>query len=166
MLFVVVVQSPSCVRLFATPWTITFQAPLSVGFPRQEYQSGLPFPSPGDLPNPGTESMFPPLQAGSDVCVLSHSVISDSETPWTVAHQPLLSIEFFQARVLEQLGCHFLLQGIFLTQGSNSHLLCLLHWQADSLPLSHLESMLTIHQTFCFIFLSCHDLIMNKHGGI
>ena len=43
----------SHVRLFATPWTVAHQAPLSMGFSRQEYWSGLPFPSPGDLPNPG-----------------------------------------------------------------------------------------------------------------
>ena len=41
-------------------------------------------------------------------------------------------------------GCHFLLQGIFPTQGSNLRLLCLLHWQADSLPLHHLESPYTV----------------------
>ena len=41
----------------ATPWTITHQASLSMGFPRQEYWSGLPFPCPGDLSNPGTECM-------------------------------------------------------------------------------------------------------------
>ena len=49
---------PSCfsrVRLFVTPWTVAHQAPLSIGFSRQEYQSGLPFPPPGDLPNPGIE---------------------------------------------------------------------------------------------------------------
>ena len=39
----------------ATPWTVARQAPLSMGFPRQEYWSGLPFPSPGDLPDPGFE---------------------------------------------------------------------------------------------------------------
>ena len=39
---------------FAIPWTVAHQAPLSMGFPRQEYWSGLPFPSPRDLPNPGT----------------------------------------------------------------------------------------------------------------
>ena len=43
----------SCVRLFVTPWTVACQAPLSMGFFRQEYQSGLPCPPPGDLPNPG-----------------------------------------------------------------------------------------------------------------
>ena len=46
------VKSLSHVRLFATPWTAAYQAPLSMGFSRQEYWSGLPFPSPGHLPNP------------------------------------------------------------------------------------------------------------------
>ena len=45
----------SHVRLFATPWIIAHQAHLSVGFSRQEYWSGLPFPSPGGLPDPGIE---------------------------------------------------------------------------------------------------------------
>ena len=45
----------SCVRLFVTPWTIAHQIPPSMGFSRQEYWGGLPFPSPGDLPNPGIE---------------------------------------------------------------------------------------------------------------
>ena len=42
---------------FATPWTIAHQAPLSMGFPRQEYWNGLPFPFPRDLPNPGIKPM-------------------------------------------------------------------------------------------------------------
>jgi len=50
------VKSLSCVRLFVTPWTAAYQAPPSMGFSRQEYWSGLPFPSPGDLPNPGIET--------------------------------------------------------------------------------------------------------------
>ena len=56
----------SCVRLFATLWTVAFQAPLSMGFSRQEYWRGLPCPSPGDLPNPGTEteSLKSPVLAG------------------------------------------------------------------------------------------------------
>ena len=49
------VKSLSRVRLFATPWTVAYQASPSMGFSRQEYWSGLPFPSPGDLPNPGSE---------------------------------------------------------------------------------------------------------------
>ena len=55
-------------QLFATPWTIALESPLSMGFPRQEYWSGLPFPPLGDLPNPGIEPMsseFPVLQADS-----------------------------------------------------------------------------------------------------
>ena len=49
------VKSLSHVQLFVTPWTIAHQAPPFMGFSRQEYWSGLPFPSPGDLPNPGIE---------------------------------------------------------------------------------------------------------------
>ena len=49
-----------------TPWTVALRAPLVMGFPRQEYRSGLPFPSPGDLPDPGIESESPvsPALAG------------------------------------------------------------------------------------------------------
>ena len=49
----------------ATPWTVPRQTPLSVEFSRQEYWSGLPFPSPGDLPDPGIKSESPTLQADS-----------------------------------------------------------------------------------------------------
>ena len=52
---IVVVLSLSCVQLTATPWTVARQASLSMGFSRQKYWSGLAFPSPGDLPNPGIE---------------------------------------------------------------------------------------------------------------
>ena len=78
----------SRVQLYATPWTVAFQAPLSMGLSRQEYWSGLPCPPPGDLPNPGIErvSLISPALTGglyetlrkptfSTVCVwLSHSV--------------------------------------------------------------------------------------------
>ena len=57
------VKSLSRVQLFATPWTVAHQAPPSMGFSRQEYWSGLPFPSPGDLPHPGIEPRSPALQA-------------------------------------------------------------------------------------------------------
>ena len=52
------------VRLFATPWTIARQAPLATGFPRKDYWSGLPFPSPGDLPDPGIKPASPALAGG------------------------------------------------------------------------------------------------------
>ena len=57
------VKSLSCVRLFATLWTVARQAPPSLGFSRQEYWSGLPFPSPRDVPNPGIGPRSPTLQA-------------------------------------------------------------------------------------------------------
>ena len=54
-----------CVSCSATPWTVAHQAPLSMEFSRQEYWSGLPFPSSGDLPRPGIEPRSPALQADS-----------------------------------------------------------------------------------------------------
>ena len=65
----------SHVQLFATPWTIAYQAPLSMEFSRQEYWNGLPFPSPGDLPEPGIEPGSPALQ-------------TDTVSPETPAKQP------------------------------------------------------------------------------
>ena len=53
----------SHVRLFAIPWTVVYQAPPSMGFSRRECWSGLLFPSPGDLPDPGIEPRSPALQA-------------------------------------------------------------------------------------------------------
>ena len=56
-------KSLSPVGLFETPWTVAYQAPQSMEFSRQEYWSGLPFPSPGDLPHPGIEPVSPTLEA-------------------------------------------------------------------------------------------------------
>ena len=61
LFFVCCAQSLSHVRLFTTPWTVALPAPLSLEFPRQEYWSGLLFPSPGDLPYEGTEPTDPAL---------------------------------------------------------------------------------------------------------
>ena len=55
------VKSLGGVRLFASPWTVAYQALPSMGFSRQEYWSGLPFPSPGDLPDPGIDPRSPAL---------------------------------------------------------------------------------------------------------
>ena len=78
-------------------------------------------------------------------------------TPWTVAHQaPCL---WNSPGKTTGVGCHFLLQGIFLIQGSNPHLLSLLHWQVDSLPLSHLGSStmgLLLSSSFC----SSYDFLL------
>ena len=59
------VRSLSCVQLSVTPWTVAYQAPLSMEFSRQEYRSGLLFPSPGDLSNPEIKPASPALQAHS-----------------------------------------------------------------------------------------------------
>ena len=56
-------KSFSCVQHLATPWTVAYEAPPPIGFSRQEYWSGLPFPSPEDLPNSGIEPESPTLQA-------------------------------------------------------------------------------------------------------
>ena len=74
----------SCVRIFATLWTVAHQAPLSMGFSRQEYWRGLPCPPPGDLPNPGIEPKSPALVGGfyitsttweAPICVQIHTYI-------------------------------------------------------------------------------------------
>ena len=82
------VKSLSRVRLFATPWTVAYQAPPSMGFSRQECWSGLPLPSPGDLPDPGIEPGLPALQADSLPSeppseVKSLSRVQLFVTPWT-----------------------------------------------------------------------------------
>ena len=65
-LLLLLLLSPfSRVWLCATPWTAAYQAPLSMGFSRQEYWNGLPLPSPGHLPNPGIKPLSPALQANS-----------------------------------------------------------------------------------------------------
>ena len=71
------------------------------------------------------------------VCTLSH--VQLLAAPQTVACQAPLSINFPGKN--PGVGCHFLLQGIFLTQSLNLYLLCFLHWQADFFPLCHLESL-------------------------
>ena len=59
------VKSLSHVRLFVTPWTVDCQAPPSMGFSKQEYWNRLPFPSPGDPPNPGIKPRSPTLHVDS-----------------------------------------------------------------------------------------------------
>ena len=93
-------KSLSHVRLFVTPWTIAYQAPLSMGFSRQEYWSGLPFPSPGDLPNPGIKPRFPALQADS----------LPAEPPGTPSHlqgPPQISPSWPQGDLSDPCPCEF-----------------------------------------------------------
>ena len=80
---VCVCQLLSCVQLFATPWAIDCQGPLSTEFSRQEYWSGLPFPSPGDLPTQGSNLCLldrPHCQVGSS------PLMSDSSRPQGLQH--------------------------------------------------------------------------------
>ena len=62
LLLLLLLSHFSGVRLCATPWAVAHQAPLSIGFSRQEYWSGLPFPFPGDIPGPGIKPKSPALR--------------------------------------------------------------------------------------------------------
>ena len=87
------VKSLQSFQLFTTLCTMDGQAPLSMGFSRQEYWSGLPCPSPGDLPNPGIEPTSPALQVDSLFQIssfqFSHSVTSNSLPPHEIQHSRL-----------------------------------------------------------------------------
>ena len=72
----------SRVRLYGTAWTVAYQAPKSMGFSRQEYWSGLPFPSPGDLPNPRIEPGSSALQTDA---------LPSEPLEWSYSHYPILS---------------------------------------------------------------------------
>ena len=100
---------------FEIPWIVAHQTPLSMGFPRQEYWSGPPFPSPGDLPNPGTEPKSHYLLClVKQLCLTFCNPMDCSPLGFSVhGDSPSKNIG---------VGCHALLQGIFLTQGSNSGL--------------------------------------------
>ena len=118
-----------CVQLFATPLTVDHQAPLSTWFPKQEYWSGLPFLSPGNLLDPGIKSTSPALTDSSPLAppgkptvtifaVLSHSLVSDSLRSHGLQPTRLLC-PWDSPGKNTGVGCHALLQGIFPTQGSN-----------------------------------------------
>ena len=98
----------SHVWLLATPWTVTHQTPLSLGFCRQEYWTGLPFPPPEDLPNPGIKSTSPVSPALQEDSLPAEPIVKHLTqctlgcfsrvwlfvTPWTAAHQTSLSMGF------------------------------------------------------------------------
>ena len=79
-------KSISCVWLFVTLWTVAHQAPQSMGFSRQEYWSELPFPSPGDLPDPGIELRSPALQANALTSEPREKSINVSPNPPRLGH--------------------------------------------------------------------------------
>ena len=111
------VKSVSHVRLFATPWTVACQSPWSRGFSRQGYWSGLPFPSPGDLPDPGIKPWSPSLQADS---LLSEPL---GEPKKFVLYYLSILCPWNSPSKNTRVGSCSLLQGIFLTQGLNPGLL-------------------------------------------
>ena len=121
------VKSLSCVWLFATPWTVAYQALPSMGFSRQEYWSGMPFPSPGDLPNPGIEPGSPALQTDAFtiwVCVVKVKSQSCPTLCNPVDCSLLGSFSPWDSPGKNtEVGCHFLLQGVFPTQGLSPSLL-------------------------------------------
>ena len=73
-------KSLSRVQLFATPWTVAYQAPLSMGFSRQECWSGLPFSSPRDLPDPGIKLRSPTLQADAARALIFSELVAHLQT--------------------------------------------------------------------------------------
>ena len=103
-------KSLSRVQHFVTPWTVAHQAPPSMEFSRQAYWSGLPFPSPGDLPDPGIEPGFPALRADT----LPYEPAGNPRTPpciywirtsvseWSSVmcfHKPWLNLKFYISRI-------------------------------------------------------------------
>ena len=159
----------SCVQLCVTLWTAACQAPLSMGFSRQEYWSGMPCSSPGHLPDPEVKPMSPAFQVDPllwatwetptytmhAMCILGcFSLVWFFVTLWTVATRLLCPWDSPGKNT--GVGCYAILQRIFLTQGSNLHLSHLLHWQAGSLPLAPPgKPLLSNIYAFYFFFLFC-----------
>ena len=83
----------SCVRLSATPWIVAHQAPPSMGFSRQEYWSGLPFPSSGDLSNPGIEPRSPALWADALPSKPPGKLPNQETGVWSLGHEDPLEKE-------------------------------------------------------------------------
>ena len=110
------VKSLSRVRLFASPWTVAYQASPSMGFSRQEFCSGLPFPSPGDLPVPGIEPGSPTLEADAltseppEKMVYMHLHNEISEYPSYFISRHLLMVTMLKTPVFSdpQTHCKFL----------------------------------------------------------
>ena len=80
----------SRVQLFATPWTVAYRAPPSMEFSRQEYCSGLPFPSPGDLPDSGIEPRSPAFQADALTSEPPGNEQSDGRDSWGTVLEEVL----------------------------------------------------------------------------
>ena len=143
----------SHVRLFVTLWSVARQAPLSMGFSRQEYWTELPCPSPGDLPQPGMEPkslISPALADGSfttnATCAVLCLVTQSCPTVWDPmdCSPPDSSVHGDSPGKNTGVGCHAILQGIFLTQRSNPGVL---HCRPILYHLSHQGSPNTTWET-------------------
>ena len=97
------------VRLFATPWTVAYQSPQSMEFSRQEYCSGLPFPSPGDLPNSGIEPGSPALQTDALLPELPGKPFKDTTRINTVfsPNGLIQRAQEWNLQQMEKLNIHF-----------------------------------------------------------
>ena len=98
------VKSLSRVRLFAMPWTVAYQAPQSMELSRQEYWSGLPLPSPGDLPNPGIEPRSPGLQADSLPAEAPEKPKGSQSYGFSSHHVWMSELDYKESRMLKN-GC-------------------------------------------------------------
>ena len=133
------VNSLNRAQFFVTPWIIDYQAPLSMEFSRQEHWSGLPFPSPEDLPDPGIEPRSPTLQADA----------------LTSAPPGNVGCHFLLQRIFPAQGCNLLLSGIFclgrqiLDQGATWEALTTtqmpINWWLDSQNVVHLCNSILLY---------------------
>ena len=115
-------------QLFVTPWTVTWQLPLSTGFPRQEWRSRLPFPSPEDLPNWGMEPVSPALQA--DSLWLSHQ-----GSPFSLVHIFCCSVTKSHLTLCDPVTCS---TPVFLFLNYLSEFAPIQgHWVNDTIQPSH-----------------------------
>ena len=145
------VKSFSRVRLFVTPWTVAYQAPLSMGFSRQEYWSGLPFPSPGDIPKSGIEPWSPALQADALISELREKgnakECSNYHTIALISHASKVIVKILQAR-LQQYVNHELpdVQAGFRKDRGTRDQIANIHWIIEKVREFQKKN---IH--FCFI---------------
>ena len=169
----------SRVWLFATLWTIAHQSPLSMGFSRQEYWSGLPHPAPGDFPNPGIEPLSPALLAGS----------LPSE-PWgkprispilepKIGYRNMISLACPPHSVLStMLGCTYYWRFSYLQDHKyqlteHETLIYLFSWLLSPLATYIWNSIISLHKSWpcvfqCFSSLTGHkgELNMNMHANL
>ena len=156
------VKSLSRVRLFTTSWTIDYQAPPSMGFSRQEYWSGLPFPSPGDLPNPRIKPKSPALQGnalpseppGKPQEVTKAKAMAIGVAPWpqVTAGQEVQRIHHLQAFQW------FVSTQVLVVNPSQGKMPCCLRWTLTDIHTMQLSFFKSLLITWSFFFSFIHPL--------